>query len=275
MTYRTAPYVLGRIAALVALATAPLLAAALVASAWTAASDLGLPSATLSDAIVTGAAALGAIACAVLTGSTVLAVAAPTGSRVRAAALRAMPHAWRRLVAAALGGAVAAGLTIPAVAAPGAGWLDPAAESTGATGSTTIAPAAWTRAASEGDPGTSPARVPEASLDAPPGTTPDDRLPPPHDPRLAGDGAGWLPAAAAAPTAEAATTTDPPADPSAITVETGDSLWSITARERGGSAADVARAWPDLYALNREVVGADPDLIHAGQRLALPEEWSR
>jgi nucleoid-associated protein YgaU len=32
----------------------------------------------------------------------------------------------------------------------------------------------------------------------------------------------------------------------------------------------VSAAWPLLYAANRAVVGADPDLIRPGERLSLP-----
>ena len=34
--------------------------------------------------------------------------------------------------------------------------------------------------------------------------------------------------------------------------------------------AQTAAAWPDLYALNRDVIGPDPDVIEPGQRLLLP-----
>jgi len=59
-------------------------------------------------------------------------------------------------------------------------------------------------------------------------------------------------------------TASPPPDQHVV-VAPGDSLWSI-AVERLGSGA----AWQRLYAVNRAVVGADPDLIHPGQRLRLP-----
>lgn len=68
---------------------------------------------------------------------------------------------------------------------------------------------------------------------------------------------------------------DRPAPGTAVrVVRPGDSLWSITAAALGPAAshAEVAAAWPRLYAANRAVVGPDPDLIHPGQRLALPAE---
>ncbi len=55
-------------------------------------------------------------------------------------------------------------------------------------------------------------------------------------------------------------------------VQPGESLWSVTAVRLSatGSTADVARAWPRLYRLNRDRIGADPDLVAPGTRLRLP-----
>ncbi|WP_143424926.1 LysM peptidoglycan-binding domain-containing protein [Geodermatophilus pulveris] len=55
-------------------------------------------------------------------------------------------------------------------------------------------------------------------------------------------------------------------------VRPGDSLWTITAQLLGeqATAEQVLDAWPRLYAANRDVIGADPDLIHPGQELVLP-----
>ena len=57
-----------------------------------------------------------------------------------------------------------------------------------------------------------------------------------------------------------------------LVVGDGDSLWSIAARELGpgASAAEVAAAWPRLYAANQAVIGPDPGLIHPGLRLRPP-----
>jgi nucleoid-associated protein YgaU len=57
-----------------------------------------------------------------------------------------------------------------------------------------------------------------------------------------------------------------------VVVRPGDSLWSL-ARDRLGphaTDADVAVAWRHLYRANRAAIGADPDLIRPGERLALP-----
>ena len=58
----------------------------------------------------------------------------------------------------------------------------------------------------------------------------------------------------------------PPAAFGAITVRSGDSLWSIAAAGLGSDAdvADIDAAWRELYAVNRQAIGADPDLIVPG-----------
>jgi len=55
-------------------------------------------------------------------------------------------------------------------------------------------------------------------------------------------------------------------------VQRGDSLWSIAARHLGpdATAAQIAIAWPQWYAVNRQTVGPNPDLIKPGQRLVVP-----
>ncbi len=50
------------------------------------------------------------------------------------------------------------------------------------------------------------------------------------------------------------------------TVQTGDSLWKV-AEERLGDAT----RWPDIYKLNMDKIGTNPDLIHPGLKLDLPE----
>ncbi|MCX5386884.1 transglycosylase family protein [Streptomyces sp. NBC_00083] len=68
----------------------------------------------------------------------------------------------------------------------------------------------------------------------------------------------------AAKQAEQAGPTKVPGVRDAYTVVHGDSLSLIAERER------VQGGWPHLYAENRTVVGADPDLIRPGQHLTLP-----
>lgn len=59
-----------------------------------------------------------------------------------------------------------------------------------------------------------------------------------------------------------------------VTVRRGDSLWQIAARHLGPGAGDaeIALAWPAWYALNADVIGTDPDLIHPGLQLRVPTD---
>lgn len=64
-----------------------------------------------------------------------------------------------------------------------------------------------------------------------------------------------------------------PASPArSVVVRPGDSLWRIAAAELGPAATPgrLARAWPQWYAANRAVIGADPDVIRPGQHLRPP-----
>jgi hypothetical protein len=63
-----------------------------------------------------------------------------------------------------------------------------------------------------------------------------------------------------------------PAKAGDVLVRPGDSLWTIASAQLGrdGVPAQVAAAWPRWYTANRAVIGADPDLIKPGQRLAPP-----
>jgi nucleoid-associated protein YgaU len=65
-------------------------------------------------------------------------------------------------------------------------------------------------------------------------------------------------------------TTAPAATGGTYVVRPGDSLWSI-ARSHPAPGTDVESRWREIWRLNRDVVGADPDLIHPGQALRLPE----
>jgi hypothetical protein len=57
-----------------------------------------------------------------------------------------------------------------------------------------------------------------------------------------------------------------------VVVDPGDTLWSISSEGLGPDAAPwrVARGVERIYALNREQIGPDPNLIFAGQRLSVP-----
>jgi hypothetical protein len=61
------------------------------------------------------------------------------------------------------------------------------------------------------------------------------------------------------------------APPVVVEVRHGDTLWEVARRDLGPGADDAAitARWHEIYALNRTVVGADPDLIQPAQRLRL------
>jgi len=63
----------------------------------------------------------------------------------------------------------------------------------------------------------------------------------------------------------------PPAPRDLYVVQPGDTLWAI-ARSRDPSASDaaVAATVTRWHAVNRDVIGPDPDLIRPGQRLVPP-----
>jgi nucleoid-associated protein YgaU len=53
----------------------------------------------------------------------------------------------------------------------------------------------------------------------------------------------------------------------------GDTLWSIAAERLGtDDVRRIARYWPRIHRANREVIGANPDLLRPGQVLELPPE---
>lgn len=57
-----------------------------------------------------------------------------------------------------------------------------------------------------------------------------------------------------------------------VRVEPGDTLWGIARGTLPPQASSdvIDRRWRAIYRANLETVGADPDLIHPGQRLLLP-----
>jgi hypothetical protein len=69
---------------------------------------------------------------------------------------------------------------------------------------------------------------------------------------------------------------DPPESDPSVVVRPGDSLWSISSALLGPDATPrrvLKGAWR-IHALNRARIGADPDLILAGQQLSVPPAMS-
>lgn len=78
-------------------------------------------------------------------------------------------------------------------------------------------------------------------------------------------------ASGAAPRARAAVA-PAPSHGVAVVVQPGDTLWSLAEQDLPPEAttAAVGRRWQQIYAENRVVIGADPDVIHPGLKLRLP-----
>ncbi|MFV0252332.1 MAG: LysM peptidoglycan-binding domain-containing protein [Beutenbergiaceae bacterium] len=154
----------------------------------------------------------------------------------------------RRLLAASIGGALAATLAItPAMATtdePSAGQPTP-------TATDPASPLAE-------DLGWGAAPAPPAPI------APSPTAPPPTGPAPAPT------PPASAPSNPAADTTPAPGSQT-YTVRPGDSLWRIAADHLADpSTAQIAAAWPSWYQVNIDTIGAEPDLIHPGQVLHLP-----
>ncbi len=188
---------------------------------------------------------------------------------------RAGVPAWARRAVLGACGALVVGAVVPGVASA-------------ATPSGAAAPSALDAP----DPGARPGKRPGS---APSGERALDGLPLPD--RAVGPSAseavaralvrqrGRVPRAAVRPAVPAAPPTPPRIAPTprpATTgapvhvVRPGESLWSVAedafARAAGtpASAAEVAAYWPEVYAANRDLIGADPDLIRPGQAVRTP-----
>ena len=179
----------------------------------------------------------------------VTAAMAGVGSRAHALALALAPGAARRIVSAALGLAI--------VGAPVAAALPADA---GVAGVLTAADRSDHPGRQLDLPATPVPDRPAATVPA--GWTPD-RPVPTHRRSARAEAASRLvtgPARAERRVADE------------VVVRRGDSLWDIAARHLGpdASAADVAVEWPRWHHANRDVIGADPDLLIPGQRLVPP-----
>jgi nucleoid-associated protein YgaU len=237
-------------------AAAPLGAVALLAgvggssatealAAWTA---LGGPAPLdVGTAVVAGAATAAAAVALWLALGTLASTLALLAGRRRRPAL--VPAAVHRGTALLLGVSLAAGAGAAAAAPPMSPPVTPVTSAPAAAPApvTDLDPA-WTQA-------TQPVAVPDVGWRPAPPPAPPRTVDEPIDPVLLTG------------------RHHPPDDRHLVTVRRGDTLWDLAARGLGPDAADaeVAAEWPRWYAANRDVVGADPDLLLPGQQLVPPD----
>ncbi|MEA2058804.1 MAG: LysM peptidoglycan-binding domain-containing protein [Actinomycetota bacterium] len=83
------------------------------------------------------------------------------------------------------------------------------------------------------------------------------------------------PAAGAAPPVSSPTTATAPAGVYVVVV--GDSLWAIADRHLASqtgeppTSSEIDRFWREIYEVNHEIIGSDPNLIFPGQHLRIPK----
>ncbi len=164
-----------------------------------------------------------------------------------------------------LGPATGAPVAATAAPHPSGGVRQPATPDVPGAPEPGFAPSPTTGAAAprRGNPVT-PAFAPTAPADEGAAKVPDPRWLPVRPPKATDPDLSAL----LAPTPRTVTAAD-----DLMTVRKGDSLWSLAARQLGPGATDrqIALAWPAWYALNADVIGADPDLIRPGQQLRIPD----
>jgi len=223
-----------------------------------------------ADLLVLGAAGVGAALLLWLgVGVTLAALAAIPGAvgRISAAASdRVTPDAVRRVTAVVLGASLATAATPVAHAGGSLSWRGPSATTSqiSQTSQEVTAPAPDPAfgvtarppvADAAPDPGRpAPASAPDPGFGAELTSTPT-----PSPPALG-------------PLGPAMHTPSNGSRPGTVTVVRGDSLWAIAHRHLGAqaNAQQIAREWPRWYAANRSVIGPNPNLIRAGQVLAVP-----
>ena len=246
------PHAVHRLGALMALALTPLAAYGLGRLAWDQAqavfataqpiSGAGLSTLSLGQALSPVAATVGALVAAHLAWTTLVLVATPRHSRLRAAVAAVTPAAWRRVVTLATTGTLSLGLALPATAITDTTTLD----NTDAGWVTT--PAAATVEVES--------RPPEPTTEATVAVTEVTSAS-----NLSSETTGSAGAQADAQ----------------IVVSPGDTLWDITATQLDiplDEHARIASAWPALYDENRDTIGEDPGLIVPGQNLTAPAGWA-
>lgn len=208
-------------------------------------------------------------------GAVLLGTTGTTGAALRAVADATTPLLLRRLIAAAVGAAVLGGASAPAFAgsrpAPAA-----AASASGLSWPSTSRTSSEPATTPSSSPTTTSAPAPATSTTAPATSAPAAR--PGTGPRAAEASNPQTPSSQT-PNSQTSTapsrTSQVPATgrtTTEVVVRSGDTLWSIAARNlpAGSTRAAVAAAWPRWYAANRAVIGSDPDHLRPGQRLVAP-----
>lgn len=213
--------------------------------------DLGSHPWSADAAIALGIGSLGAVAACYLA---LISLPLMVGAALRHSPTPAWLHActpqlWRRVIATAVGGVLSVSMATASVAAPLSEPDETRHMSVTSAGWVTSAPLTTARGGHQ--------------LDGYAGTA---QSPAPHRGAHTSDAA--LRAHANYRSGDALATG------STVTVRRGDSLWLICADLLPASATqtDIAHAWPLLYQANRDIIGANPSLIYAGQQLELPVE---
>jgi len=270
---------LGRLAALTAVATAAGAALLLRAGVLAPRSATAATGLTVDRWVELAVLAVGLLAAAWLALSGALALACVAASRLggrwragEAAVERLAPAAVRRIVRSAVGVGVGTGLALAPTAALAA---DPAPTAPGADGASVVLDLGWqpTDAAAQASP---QPNAPPAERE--PIGAADPAAPPADagvgDPDEAADDVAVeeltaAPVSRHAAGADAATAIT---DDGTRVVLRGDTLWDIAARSLGGSPTDaeILREVTRWHAENRDVIGADPDLLLPGQILRAP-----
>lgn len=64
----------------------------------------------------------------------------------------------------------------------------------------------------------------------------------------------------------------PAAESDVVIVTSGQTLWSIAQQmlNAEGSTIEISKLWPQIYEMNREVIGEDPNMLQLGIELKLP-----
>lgn len=243
--------------------------AATGAAWWLGRTATDLAAAMTLDALVTAAVlAGGCVAAAVLALTTAAALAqGVTGRRPRAA--DSLPLPLKRFLVGTVAAAVAAGAAIPASADEAyPGWA-PTVPTASPTATAGPVPEPTTA------PPHAPSPTPGPASPSPAPSPPSPPSGPSEPPTIELHGESWAPALPDSGGSGAGAEGEEAAQGGAIhVVARGESLWTITraALAAGASDAEIADAWPLVYEANRNVIGADPGLIHPGQQLTIPRE---